>query len=161
MARAEFPGAVIACAREVGRASSLLMPDRMPSILIADDCAPVALIMARHVREAGYQVALARDGAEALDVLARRPIDCILLDLMMPTMTGMELLPRLKQDPATASIPIVLVSSRVGTGRTHVFAERDADICVGKPFTRAQILAAVRAALQQRAGGGAPRLRPA
>jgi len=128
----------------------LALTGSMPSILIVDDCAPVALIMARHIREAGHEVALASDGAEALAVLARKPIDCILLDLMMPTMTGMELLHRLKQDPAMSKIPVVLVSARVGVSRSHVFAERGADICVGKPFTRRQILDAVRSALRTR-----------
>jgi len=122
----------------------------MPSILIADDCAPVALIMARHVREAGFQVWLAKDGAEALKVLAQRPIDCILLDLMMPTMTGMELLRHLKENPQTSDIAVVLVSSSVGAFRSHMFAEREADICVGKPFTRRQILDAVHDALKRR-----------
>ena len=128
----------------------MLISSGMPSILIVDDCSAVALIMARHVREAGFQVALARDGAEALKVLAEKPIDCICLDLMMPTMTGIELLKQLKQDPHTAAIPIVLVSASVGAFRSHMFAERDADICVGKPFSRAQILDAVRAALTRR-----------
>jgi CheY-like chemotaxis protein len=122
----------------------------MPSILIVDDCSPVALIMARHVRESGFQAFIARDGAEALKMLAQKPIDCILLDLMMPTMTGMELLRQLKQDPRTTDIPVVLVSASVGAFRSHMFAEREADICVGKPFTRAQILQAVREALKRR-----------
>ena len=127
----------------------------MPSILIADDCAPVASIMARHLRDAGHRVFLAKDGAEALALLGRLPIDCILLDLLMPTMTGIQLLPLLKQDPATSAIPIVLVSARVGAGRSHIFAERDADICVGKPFTRQQILDAVEYALRPRHVAGA------
>ncbi|HEY2388814.1 MAG TPA: response regulator [Candidatus Binatia bacterium] len=122
----------------------------MPSILIADDCTAVALIMARYAREAGFQVSLARDGAEALQVLSQKPIDCILLDLMMPTMTGMELLQHLKDDPGTTDIPVVLVSASVGAFRSHMFAERDADICVGKPFTRAQIVGALRDALKRR-----------
>jgi CheY-like chemotaxis protein len=70
-------------------------------------------------------------------------------------MTGAELLHRLKQDPATAEIPIVLVSSRIGEGRTHVFSERDADYCVGKPFTREQVLDAVAAALGVHGTGAA------
>jgi CheY-like chemotaxis protein len=132
---------------------ALALTVSMPSILIADDCAPVALIIARHVHEAGYQVSLAKDGAEALALLKRKPIDCILLDLMMPTMTGMELLHHIKQNPALSRIPVVLVSASVGVGRSHVFAERDADMCVGKPFTRRQILDAVRDAMRTRTVG--------
>ena len=119
----------------------------MPSILVVDDCRAVASILARHLTSAGHTVTIAENGAEALGRIAERTPDCIVLDLMMPVMTGHELLHTMKTDPATARIPIVLVSSRVGEGRSHIFAERDADYCVGKPFTRAQVLDAVRAAL--------------
>lgn len=121
--------------------------ERMRTILIVDDCRPVAQILAHHLSRAGYAVSFAADGVDALVSLAQKRPDCILLDLMMPLMTGDELLHRLKQDPATADIPIVLVSSRVGEGRAHIFSERDADYCVGKPFTRLQVLEAVAAAL--------------
>jgi CheY-like chemotaxis protein len=119
----------------------------MRSILIVDDCPEIASILARHVRGAGHEVSIAHDGADALARVGRKVPDCILLDLMMPVMSGVEVLHRLKEDPATARIPIVLVSARVGEGRSHIFAERDADYCVGKPFTRRQILDAVGAAL--------------
>jgi CheY-like chemotaxis protein len=119
-----------------------------PSILVVDDCRDVALILARHLRDAGYQVTLAHDGAHALALLKYRRVDCILLDLMMPVMTGIEVLHELKRDPAWAAIPVVLVSARVGEGRTHVITERDADYSIGKPFTRRAVLEAVRAALR-------------
>jgi DNA-binding response OmpR family regulator len=54
----------------------------------------------------------------------------------------------------------VLVSARIGEGRTHVSAERDADLCVGKPFTRKQVLDAVRAVLKTRPGVVLPPERP-
>ena len=127
----------------------------MRTILIVDDCRPVAQILARHLDRAGYAVSFAADGVDALVSVAQKRPDCILLDLMMPVMTGAELLHRLKQDPATADIPIVLVSSRVGEGRTHIFSEWDADYCVGKPFTRLQVLEAVAAALGEPAVGAA------
>ena len=125
----------------------------MPTILIVDDCRPIADILARYLSSAGYKITITADGAGALAAIAQNRPDCMLLDLMMPGMTGMELLHQLNADPALADIPVVLVSSRVGEGRTHLFAERDANICVGKPFTRPQVLAAVRSVLGDRALG--------
>ena len=121
----------------------------MRTVLIVDDSRPIAMILARHLSGAGYGVRLAHDGAAALEQLARQVPDCILLDLMMPVMTGIELLHRLRETPAYARVPIVLVSARVGEGRTHYLTERDADHSVGKPFTRQQVLAAVEAALRE------------
>jgi CheY-like chemotaxis protein len=132
----------------------------MASLLIVEDCVAIAAILARHLTGAGYDVTIAHDGVAALDHVSRRAPDCILLDLMMPVMTGIELLHWLKEDPATATIPVVLVSARIGEGRTHVFAERDADHCVGKPFTRQQVLDAVRAVLNARPGVVVPPERP-
>ena len=83
----------------------------MPSILVVEDSLPIALILERHLRGAGYHVTLAHDGAGALDQMARATPDCILLDLMMPVLTGIELLHQLRRDPAMASIPVVVVSA--------------------------------------------------
>ena len=127
----------------------------MRSVLVVDDSPPIALIMARHLRDAGYSVSVAHDGKSALQHISRKSPDCILLDLMMPVMTGVELLNALKHDPAKAAIPVVLVSARVGEGRTHVVTERGADFSVGKPFTRTQIIAAVEAALRDGAQSAA------
>jgi CheY-like chemotaxis protein len=119
----------------------------MRSILVVEDCRDIAIILAHHLSGAGYKVTTVRDGAAALDSVARSVPDCILLDLMMPVMTGIELLHVLKRDPSTANIPVVLVSARIGEGRTHIFSEGDANYCVGKPFTRRQVLDAVGAVL--------------
>lgn len=119
----------------------------MSSILVVEDCRDIAIILGRHLRDAGHDVTLAGNGAAAMAMVKRAIPDCIFLDLMMPVMTGVELLHQLKQDPATAGIPVVLVSARVGEGRTHVFAECDADYSLGKPFTRRQILDALETVL--------------
>ncbi len=105
------------------------------------------MILKRHLRGAGHEVTVAYDGATARASIASAAPDCIFLDLLMPVMTGIELLHELKHDPETAAIPIVLVSARMGEGCIHVSAMRDADYSVGKPFTRRQILDALAAAL--------------
>ncbi len=119
----------------------------MPSILVVDDCLPIASILARHLSKAGHKVSIATNGAEALDRIAAEAPDCIVADLLMPVMTGHELVHALKSDPTTADIPVVLVSSRVGDGRSHIFPDYDPNYCVGKPFNGRQVLDAIGAAL--------------
>ena len=123
-----------------------------PTILIVDDCADIARIIARYLESAGFRTVTATSGGAARDVLARTTPDCIVLDLMMPGMSGAELLHALRADEKTHDIPIILASARVGHHGTHFRSTIDADYSVGKPFTRQQIIHAVRTVLARRAG---------
>ena len=123
-----------------------------PTILIVDDCTDIARIISHYLESASYRTVTATSGLKARAVLDHMTPDCIVLDLMMPGMSGAELLHGLRRDPATAGIPIVLVSARVGHYGTHFGAELDADFSVGKPFTRQQIVQAVRTVLARKDG---------
>jgi CheY-like chemotaxis protein len=122
-----------------------------PTILIVDDCPDIARIIARYLESASYDTVTATSGFEARRVLAGMTPDCVLLDLMMPGMSGAELLHQLRNDSTTAGIPVVLVSARVGYHGTHFSTQVDADYSVGKPFTRQQIVEAVRTVLARKA----------
>lgn len=123
-----------------------------PTILIIDDCIDIARIIARYLETAGFRTLTAGSGVDAQGLLARTTPDCIILDLMMPGMSGAELLHALRSDVATAEIPVILVSARVGHHGTHFRSQMDADYSVGKPFTRQQIVQAVRTVLARRDG---------
>jgi CheY-like chemotaxis protein len=120
------------------------------TILIVDDCTPIATIIAGHLKSAGYRPLTADSALAARRALATATPDCIVLDIMMPGMSGSELLHQIRQDPATRNIPVVLVSARVGFCGTHFRSQLDADFSVGKPFTRQQILSAVRTVMTRR-----------
>ena len=122
-----------------------------PTILIIDDCADIARIIAHYLESASYRTVTAANGIEARRRLEIMTPDCIVLDLMMPGMGGSEFLHGLRSDPTTAGIPVVLVSARVGHHGAHFSFEVDADYSVGKPFTRAQIVEAVRILLARKA----------
>lgn len=122
------------------------------TILVIDDCAPIAEIIASHLGAAGYRTRIARDGTQAQRLVAETQPDCIVLDLMMPGMTGAEFLHALRRDEATSDIPVVLVSARVGHHGPHFRSQMDADYVVGKPFTRQQIVKAVRTVLAAKQG---------
>ena len=119
-----------------------------PTILIIDDCAPIAEIIASHLKKAGYATRIARGATDAQRILASTTPDCILLDLMMPDISGAELLHAIRSESRTADVPVILVSARVGHG-THFRSQMDANHAVGKPFTRQQIVEAVRAVLKK------------
>jgi CheY-like chemotaxis protein len=83
----------------------------MSRILIVDDNEDICLALARLLRRLGYEVVIAPDGDAALAALRERPIDLTILDIMMPKMDGLEVLHRVKADPATAHIPVVVCSA--------------------------------------------------
>src|SRR5262245_26374255 len=85
------------------------MPD---TILVVDDNENVTRMTARMLGGLGYEVMTAFDGPTALTLVASRRPDVILLDIMMPSMSGLEVLTRLKRDPATASVPVILLTAK-------------------------------------------------
>ena len=127
-----------------------------PTILIVDDCIDIARIIARYLETGGFRTLTAHSGVEARATLEHTTPDCIVLDIMMPGMSGTELLHELRSAPATHAIPVVLVSARIGFHGTHFRSQMDADYSVGKPFTREQIVSAVRTVLARRAEAAAP-----
>jgi len=93
---------------EPGEAASLLSPKR---ILAVDDSITYLHSLADHLRDEGYDVAQATSGEEALDLLAVQYVDCILLDRLMPGMSGVEACTRIKAAPAIRDIPLIMLTS--------------------------------------------------
>lgn len=88
-------------------------------LLIADDDADYRARLRHHLEPAGYEVMTAADGLEALSqVQAERP-DLVLLDALMPRMDGFDVLARLKSDPATAAIPVVMFTGMPAEAREY------------------------------------------
>lgn len=115
------------------------------TVLIVDDEAPVRRVLAECLRKIGYAVSSASDGTEALQLLhTAQPPDLIVLDLMMPGMTGFEVLSALRANPDWASIPVVVLTATVGYSADHL----DVDAMLLKPFDVVDVQAAVHLALQ-------------
>ncbi len=82
------------------------------TILVADDESHILNVVSLKLRNAGFRVLTAHDGQEALDLaLAERP-DLLITDYHMPMLSGLELCRRLRQDPATAGIPAIMLTAR-------------------------------------------------
>jgi CheY-like chemotaxis protein len=88
-------------------------------ILLVDDSKFLRLAMGRALTRAGYEMSFAGDGDEALLMAAEKLPDLILLDMMLPKMSGLEVLKALKKEPATEAIPVVVL-----TGLAQTNAER-------------------------------------
>jgi phosphate regulon transcriptional regulator PhoB len=131
----------------------------MPSrVLIVEDEPDIRELVVHHLKREGYQVSAAASGEDALRQVRAAPPDLVLLDLMMPAMDGLEVCRRLRQDPATASLPIVMLTAKGDEVDRVLGLEIGADDYVVKPFSPKELLARVRAVLRRSrpAPGAAP-----
>ena len=122
-------------------------------VLVAEDEQDVAELIRYHLTKDGYDVVLAKTGAEALKRAHDEKPDLILLDIMIPQMNGWEVCRCLKREPATAAIPVIMVSGRVEEGDKVLGFELGADDYVTKPFSPRELLARIRAVARRRTGG--------
>jgi DNA-binding response OmpR family regulator len=88
------------------------LANRIPQIMVVDDDPDTVSILARHLQREGFGAIEAISGTECLRLVHEHRIDVILLDLMMPEMDGFEVVRALKNNPATAEIPIIMVTAR-------------------------------------------------
>ncbi|HYF28263.1 MAG TPA: SpoIIE family protein phosphatase [Baekduia sp.] len=116
-------------------------------VLVADDNADMRDYL-RRLLSPSYEVVLAADGREALDLLRDGGADLVLSDVMMPRLDGFGLLRCLRENPATAHVPVVLLSARAGEEASVEGLDAGADDYVVKPFSARELLARVRANLE-------------
>ena len=129
-------------------------------VLIVEDEPDIRELVVHHLKRDGYQVSAASSGEEALRQVRAGPPDLVLLDLMMPAMDGLEVCRRLRQDPATAALPIVMLTAKGDEVDRVLGLEIGADDYIVKPFSPKELLARVRAVLRRsRPAGGAEPLR--
>lgn len=117
-------------------------------ILIVDDVATNRIVMKVKLTAACYSVLQADCGAAALDLARAELPDLILLDVMMPDMTGVEVCRRLKADPATADIPIILITALSDRANKMAGLQGGADDFLTKPVDEVTLLARVRSLLR-------------
>jgi CheY-like chemotaxis protein len=104
-------------------------------VLIADDDADILLLVKAILERSGHEVVEASDGAEALaSVRARKP-DLVVLDIAMPEVDGLEVLRRLRADPTTSELPVVLLSARAQEADVERGFAIGASAYLKKPFS--------------------------
>ncbi|MEW8979538.1 MAG: response regulator [Symbiobacterium sp.] len=124
------------------------------TVLVVDDEPDIVRVITRSLERAGFQAVGATSSEQALEIARSRHIDAITLDLMMPGENGEAVLRRLKEDPATRDIPVIVVSAYCD-GREAELIARGAACVVTKPIDEAQLLACLRDVL-----GESHQLRP-
>lgn len=119
-------------------------------ILIADDTEQNVELVQAYLDELGCKIETAFDGQETLDKVAAVKPDLILLDIMMPKVSGFEVCRKLKADPATAAIPICMVTALNEEGDIERAVEAGTDDFLSKPINRWELLTRVRSLLRVR-----------
>ena len=114
-----------------------------PVILVVDDLAQNVRLLEAVLSPKGFRVVTASTGEEALDVLGKEHPDLVLLDILMPGMDGYEVCRRIRQDPETAFLPVIMITAS-GEEQKIRAIEAGADDFVNKPFDQAELLARVR-----------------
>lgn len=110
------------------------------TILVVDDN-PDSVEVVRGILEArGYDVVTAMSGSEALEVLQAGKVNLVLLDIMMPVMSGIEVLQRIKQNPALSTLPVILVTAKVQDEDLLRGYQYGAEYYITKPFTAKQLI---------------------
>jgi adenylate cyclase len=130
-----------------------------PIVLVADDRVDNVELVCDLLAMEGYQVLSAYNGQEALDRICESLPDLVILDLDMPRLNGYEVCERLKADPATASIPVLMLTAWTAPEQRVKGLQLGADDYLAKPFDYRELVARVKARL--RAKGEADRLRAA
>lgn len=128
----------------IARISTILSGNSEHLILIADDDTATRSFLSERLTRAGYRVAEARDGWEALAIAARQPVALALLDVRMPNLDGIETLRRLRSQPKTTNLPVVMMTASPGIQDEQVLAieQLGATLLLGKNLS-AQDLAGV------------------
>jgi adenylate cyclase len=120
------------------------------AILVVDDNEENRDMLARRLRRQGYEVLTAAGGRAALDTLAARPVDLVLLDVMMPDLDGYAVLQQLKADPALRDIPVLMISALDELDSVVRCIQLGADDYLGKPFDPVLLQARIGACLEKK-----------
>ncbi len=125
----------------------------MTTVLLCDDERDLLSVLDFNLRAAGFETILATRGEEALLALRRRVPDLVLLDLMLPDLPGTEVCRRIKADPRTRHVPVVMLTAKGEEVDRVVGFELGADDYVTKPFSVRELVLRLKAVLR-RAGAG-------
>ncbi len=126
------------------------MEDRIrPVLLVVDDEAALVSLVSYTLERAGFEVLSAPDGEEALIIVSERRVDLVLLDWMMPRMSGIEVCRQLRRKPATCNLPIIILTARAEETDRVRGLNTGADDYLTKPFSTGELIARIHAVLRR------------
>jgi two-component system alkaline phosphatase synthesis response regulator PhoP len=121
---------------------------KRPTILVVDDNLPNLELIQAYLEDLHCETVPAHDGIEALDAVAKNKPDLVLLDVMMPKMSGFEVCRRLKNNPKTADVPVIMVTALNEYGDIERGIDCGTDDFVSKPVNKLELLTRVRTMLK-------------
>ncbi len=128
------------------------LPASNRNIMVVDDNADIVTVIKTILEMEGFLVQSACNGEEVFKLLEEQKPDLIILDIMMPKIDGLEVLTRLKGDPDTASIPVILLTSKVEYKDVLIGYKMGANYYITKPFTKGQLLEGINLVLGEDQG---------
>jgi CheY-like chemotaxis protein len=119
-------------------------------VLVADDEIHIIHVVAIKLRNNGYEVVAANNGAEAYELACRENPDIIVTDYQMPLMTGIELIEKLREGEQTKDIPVILLTARSFAVSQELQDSLGVSSCLSKPFSPKELLKTIQDILYQR-----------
>lgn len=119
-----------------------------PVILVVDDNQQNLELLQAYLEDVDCTTISAHDGLEALDIVKKNPPDLILLDVMMPKMSGFEVCKRIKNNPATTDIPIIMVTALTEFGDIERGIDSGTDDFLSKPVNKLELLTRIKTMLK-------------
>jgi len=127
----------------------LVLPLVLPRVLIVEDEAPLVTMLRYNLEREGFAVDAAGDGEEALLLIAEHRPDAVLLDWMLPLVSGLEVCRQIRRAPATRSLPVIMLTARGAEGDRIRGLDSGADDYVVKPFSPSELVARLRAVIRR------------
>jgi two-component system alkaline phosphatase synthesis response regulator PhoP len=122
--------------------------NKTPVVLVVDDNQQNRELLQAYLEDVDCRAVPAQDGPEALKIIAKNPPDLILLDVMMPRMSGFEVCRRIKNDPKTSDIPVIMVTALNEFGDIERGIDSGTDDFLSKPVNKLELLTRVKTMLK-------------
>jgi len=122
--------------------------EKTPTVLVVDDNQENLELLQAYLEDMDCRTVPARDGLEALEIIANSAPDLILLDVMMPKMSGFEVCKRIKNDPKTTDIPVIMVTALNEFGDIEHGIDSGTDDFISKPVNKLELLTRVKTMLK-------------
>ena len=138
--------------REAGETAAAVAAETLPPlVLVVDDSLTVRRVTQRLLTREGYRVTLAKDGLDALDKLGEELPTVVLSDIEMPRMDGFDLVRNMRSDARLASLPVIMITSRIAQKHRDYAAQLGVNHYLGKPYSEEDLLALVGHYVQEAA----------
>ena len=122
--------------------------EKTPTVLVVDDDEPSLELLQAYLEDVDCKTVTAHDGPDALEIIAKEPPDLILLDVMMPKMSGFEVCKRIKKDPKTSDIPVIMVTALNEFGDIERGIDSGTDDFISKPVNKLELVTRVKTMLK-------------